>query len=114
MTVRLHDPQLDNTNKLLYQVLSHALKGEYVLFLCPAGESKAILSRLRMQLSRQRKKLQEQGRRFKQFALHSTVHPETHDGIRHDAIVLWTEQSKYQQAMEEIESILCEGEPANV
>jgi hypothetical protein len=85
------------------------LRDQYVLFLVPAGEGRNYTNRLRMQLSRQRQKLREQGKRFKQFTLHSTLHPETHDGIRFDAIVMWKQQSLSQLAEQDIENILTGG-----
>lgn len=112
MTTRIHDPALTDTNRLLYQILEIAMKDERVLFLCPPGESTALVQRLRMQLSRQRNRMRERGKRIQDFQLHSTVHPETHDGIRHDAIVMWRVVSKHQQAELEMEELLGLGSAA--
>ena len=109
MTIRLAEPSLDNTNKLLAEVLTHVLQDHYVLFLVDAGEGRNVVNRLRMQLSRQRKKLRDRGKKFKQFTLHSTIHPETHDGVRFDAIVMWKQQSLSQIAAQDIENLLADG-----
>jgi hypothetical protein len=63
MTIRITEPNLEDTNRLLFQVLSHVLKDERVCFLCPAGESEDLVQRLRMQLSRQRNKMRAKGKR---------------------------------------------------
>ena len=106
MTIRIAEPALDNTSRLLYQILQQVLKDERVLFLCPAGESEALIQRVRMQLSRQRTKLRNKGRVIQEFQLHSSVHPETHEGIRHDAIIMWRVASKAQLAELEMEKLL--------
>lgn len=106
MTIRLVDPPIDHTGKLLVEILRVTLKGERVLFVCPAGESKALISRVRMKLSRERDKARDKGRRIQEFQLHATVHPETHDGIRYDAVVMWQVQSRYQKALLEVENML--------
>jgi hypothetical protein len=94
MTVRLQDPPVDNTEKLLEQILIHALKDdEQVLFLAPSGGGPAILQRIRMMISRRRKRIKAEGRKAKEFRFRSTIHPETHSGVRYDACVVWIETS---------------------
>lgn len=94
MTVRLTDPPLDDTAKLLSEILLVVLKqDERVLFLCPAGEGPAILQRLRVMISRKRNAMRAQGRKAKEFRLRSTIHSETHNGKRFDACVCWVEVS---------------------
>lgn len=106
MTTRITEPVLDDTNRLLYQVLTVVLKDERACFLCPAGDSEPLIQRLRMQLSRQRTRMRNRGKPIQEFQLHSSVHPETHNGIRHDAIVMWRVASKQQQAELEMERLL--------
>lgn len=109
MTTRIADPALTDTTRLLAQILTVVMEDGRVLFLCPAGESEAILNRVRMALSRQRQKMRNKGKRIQQFQLHSTVHPETHEGLRYDAIVLWRVTSKHQEAEMEMERLLALG-----
>lgn len=106
MTTRIAEPVLTDTNRLLYQVLQLVLKDERAYFLCPAGESEALIQRLRMALSRQRNKMRARGKPIQEFQLYSSVHPETHDGIRYDAILMWRVASKAQQAELEMEKLL--------
>lgn len=109
MTTRIADPALTDTTRLLYQVLEVVLADGRVLFLCGAGEAPALLNRLRMALSRQRQKMRSKGKRIQQFQLCSTVHPETHEGKRYDAIVLWRVTSKHQDAEIEMGRLLALG-----
>ena len=106
MTTRIAEPALADTNALLLQVLQLVLKDERVCFLCPAGDSIAIVQRLRMQLSRQRQRMRARGRSIQEFTLNSTTHPETHEGIRCDCIVMWRVKSKVQQAELEMDRLL--------
>lgn len=108
-SVFIESPPLANTNALLAEVLTHVLQDRYVYFLVEAGDGRNVVNRLRMQLSRQRKKLRERGKKFKQFMLYSTIHSETRDGIRYDAIVMWKQQSISQLAGQDIEDILTGG-----
>lgn len=106
MTTRIAEPALTDTTRLLYQVLEVVLADGRVLFLCEAGEAPALLNRLRMALSRQRQKMRDKGKKIQQFQLHSTVHSETHEGKRYDAVVLWRVTSKHQEAEMEMERLL--------
>lgn len=106
MTTRIAEPLLDNTNRLLFQVLEVTLKGDRVGFLCPPGESEAIIQRLRMALSRQRGKMRSKGKPIQEFQLYATVHHETHETLRKECIVLWVVRSKVQQAELEMDRLL--------
>jgi hypothetical protein len=106
MTTRIAEPALEDTNKLLLQVLQQVLQDERVCFTCPAGESDAIVQRLRMQLSRHRQRMRARGKVIQEFTLHSSTHPETHSGIRYDCVVMWRVKSKVQQAELEMEKLL--------
>lgn len=107
MAIRIENPTLDDTTKLLEQVLLVIIRDDSrALFLCPAGCGPVIMQRLRVMLSRQRKKVQARGKRTKHFRLRNTIHTETHNGIRHDACVVWREVSDVAWLKEELESML--------
>lgn len=110
MAIRIN-PNLARTEELVTEILRVALSADNprVAFLCPAGESEAILGRIRVYISRSRKQLQQKGKRVKQFKLRSTVHPETHGGKRHDCVVLWRQTSEVNQMTEMLEDILSNG-----
>lgn len=115
--VQIPEPALDKTEKLLEQVLLPILKEDArVRFLCPAGEAEAIAQRLRVMLSRSRKRLEAQGKKPRRFRLHSSIHNETHkiDGIvtRMDCLIMWQSISDVHLMTQDLEDLLT-GKVAN-
>lgn len=107
MATRINTPAIDDTKKLLEQVLLVVIPSdERALFLCESGEGEAVLQRLRVMISRNRKALARKGKRRKYFRLRSTIHPETHDGKRFDACVVWKETNEAHRMSEELARIL--------
>jgi hypothetical protein len=111
MTVRLNDPPLNDTEQLLGSVLKVLLaeSDARVLFLCPASQGVAIVQRLRVAISRNRNKLLSKGRRPRRFRLRASFHPETHDGVRHEACVLWLQISDQNQMLQDLEGLMANG-----
>lgn len=110
MAVRIANPPLNNTEQLLERILLVIMQDESrALFTCPAGEGEAILQRMRVMISRKRKELQAKGKRVRKFRLRSTIHIETHAGIRYDACVCWRQVSESNVMSEELEGILSNG-----
>lgn len=111
MTVRLTDPPLGDTERLLGEVLKVILptKDARVLFLCPAGQGTAIVQRLRVAISRNRQKLLAKKVRPRRFRLRATFHPETHGGTRYEACVLWLQVSDQNQMLQDLEGLLAHG-----
>lgn len=110
MAKRIDSPSLDNTKKLLSEILLITIgEGDRALFLCESGSGEAILQRLRMMLHRKRRDMERKGKPFKRFKLRSTIHHETHQGKRFDACVLWIESSVVDRMSEELERMLSNG-----
>lgn len=110
MAIRIDRPNLQDTEQLLVQILPHVVQSDSrVAFLCPAGDAKNMLARIRVMLSRKRKKLNARGRRAKIFTLRSTIHPETHQGIRYDCIVVWRQDSLFNSLSQDLEDLLQHG-----
>lgn len=103
------DPNLDNTERLLEQILPGILTDQRVGFLVPAGESGNVLARIRTMISRKRKKLLTNGVKPKRFELRSSVHPETHAGFRMECIVLWRHVGESHMMSETLEDLLTNG-----
>lgn len=109
MAIRI-EPKLDNTEELLAQILRVILKDEQrVAFLCPAGRAAALLARLRVMTSRKRKVMAAKGLKAKQFRTRASVHAETHNGIRHDCIVMWRETNDSTFMSEVFEDLMSNG-----
>lgn len=85
-----------NTKDLLRAILiATKVTGAQHKFVCPRGQSKAILDRVRMMLSRQRKKMEASGRSIKQFRLMSQVHPLINTDK--ELVILWQHQAAHNQ-----------------
>lgn len=108
--VRIEQPSLDKTEKLLEQILIPVLQQDArVRFLCGPGEGEAVAQRVRVMLSRKRKQLEQQKRKLKRFRLHSSIHPETHDGKRHDCVIMWRSVNESHVMIQELEDLLSNG-----
>jgi hypothetical protein len=107
---RIEEPNLDNTEKLLEQILLPLIKHDSrVRFLCPANEGKAIAQRLRVMLSRKRKTLEARGKKPRRFRLHSEIYRETHHGIRYDCVVLWQSVNDVHMMTQDLEDLISNG-----
>lgn len=110
MTVRLTDPPLQSTELLLAEVLKVILvDDERVLFLCEPGDGPKIVQRLRVAISRTRNKLAIKAVRTQRFRLRATFHPETHDGKRYQACVLWRQVSDSNMMLQDLEGLMARG-----
>lgn len=110
MAIRISEPSQD-TEELLGQILL-PMQGDpeiRVAFLCEAGSGAAILQRIRVMISRKRAKLERRGKKPKKFRLRSTIHTETHEGIRMDCVVVWKHVTDNHIVSEELEGILANG-----
>jgi hypothetical protein len=105
--VQIPEPSLDKTETLLEQILIPILREDArVRFLCPAGEGEAIAQRLRVMLSRSRKKLEQRGKKPRRFRLHSSIHTETHEGKRRDCLIMWQSTSDLHLMTQDLEDVL--------
>lgn len=109
MAIRISNPPLDDTTKLVEVIMTNAADNNRVLFLVPAGQAGNVLARIRTMISRKRKALEQRGKKIKRFTLNSTVHRETHEGIRYDAIIMWRTVSDSHIMMETLEDLLSNG-----
>lgn len=108
--VRIEQPQLDKTEKLLEQILIPILHDDArVRFLCESGDGEAVAQRVRVMLSRKRKQLEQQQKKIKRFRLHSSIHNETHDGKRHDCVIMWRSVNETHIMIQELEDLLSNG-----
>lgn len=110
MTKRIDDPNLWNTEALLAQVLTPLIHdGDRILFLCDPGTGEKVVQRLRVMISRKRDALVRRGKKPRLFRLHSTIHSETHEGKRQDAVVLWKTVSEQNLMNQDLEDLLVNG-----
>lgn len=108
--IRIEQPALDKTEKLLEQILLPILKDDArVRFLCAPNEGLNVCARVRVMLSRKRKGLQAKNKKLVYFRLHSTIHPETHDGKRYDCVVMWRSVNENHVMLQELEDLMTHG-----
>lgn len=108
--VRIENPNLDHTEKLLEQILEPLIKQEArVRFLCPPSEGAAVAQRIRVMLSRKRKHLQARGKKPRYFRLHSQIYPHTELGARFDCVVLWKSVSDLHLMTQDLEDLISNG-----
>lgn len=107
MTIRIPEPNLYHTKTLVEQILVPVIReSARVAFLCDSGTGENVIARVRVYMSRHRKKMLAKGKKVKQFQLHATVHPETHDGKRHDCVVMWQSVTDSQRMAEDLDDLL--------
>jgi hypothetical protein len=106
MTTRIVDPPLENTKALLSIVVASTRDGKRCQFLTPPGEGERVVQRLRVMLSRARKKLIQRGEKFTHFKIHHDVFKYTNrEGKRYDAVVIWQSRNHRHVMMELLEDI---------
>src|SRR3546814_2590578 len=73
-----------STRELLAEIIRHAVLAEAeVRFFTPRGEGKAVMQRVRMELSRSRQRNERKGKKNLRFSLHQSIYPwTTLDGKR--------------------------------
>lgn len=111
MSIKLNDVDVSDTRVLLGAVLTHlnADENARVQFLCPAGSGNSTMQRVRVMLSRVRNNLKAKNKPIRQFSLHHSVHPYTHEGKRMDCIIVWRSKSVRHIAIESIEEVIKHG-----
>ena len=77
-----------------------------VSFLVAAGDGKNIMQRVRVFISRGRKRMARAGKKQRLFSLHHTIHPETHNGKRMDCVVIWQTRGLRHEMREHLEDLL--------
>lgn len=96
------------TVKLLEEVMMAFNAGNRATFLWPAGEGERIVQRIRVELSRIRRKMDRKNKPYQQFNLRDRICPHTHPrtGIRFDCIVLEKVVTDRHKTIELIERML--------
>jgi hypothetical protein len=97
---------IHNTEALLKEAMPWMNRQARVSFLVPAGMGVPWIQRIRVKISRIRKKLESRGKKYRHFNLRSTIHPYTHEGIRYDCVTMWTTQNATQESIELLEEML--------
>lgn len=106
MAIWIDTKQTPRTTLLLGTVLTHARSGERVKFLVDSGVGPAVVQRLRVALSRSRKRNEARGKKNSEFTLCHSIHPHTEQGKRFDCIVMWTVKTHHHVERELLDDLL--------
>lgn len=107
MTVLIGQEHTAKTTPLLVEILRHCKQGEQVQFLCDPGAGDAVVQRLRVALSRSRKRNEARGKKVDLFTLHDSIYPHTDlQGKRHDCVVMWIHKTEQHRDRELLDDLL--------
>lgn len=107
MTVLIAKEHTTKTTPLLVEILSHCKNGEQVQFLCDPGAGEAVVQRLRVALSRSRKRNEQRGKKIDVFTMHDSIYPYTDEhGKRHDCVVMWTRKTEQHRDRELLDDLM--------
>lgn len=107
MTVWIDQKHTRKTTPLLVEILRHCKEGERVQFLCDPGQGDSVVQRLRVALSRSRKRNEAAGKKLSLFTMHDSVYPYTDlEGKRHDCIVMWISKTEQHRDRELLDDLL--------
>lgn len=106
MTISIDASKIQKTVELLGQVLYACKQGDRVQFLVDAGAGPAVVQRMRVALSRSRKRNESKGKKIDEFTLHHSVYPYTQQGKRHDCIVMWIEKNRHHHMRELLDDLV--------
>src|SRR3546814_9830683 len=98
-----------STRELLAEIIRHAVLAEAeVRFFTPRGEGKAVMQRVRMELSRSRQRNERKGKKNLRFSLHQSIYPwTTLDGKRLERVRSEEHTSELQSIMRSSYAVFC-------
>lgn len=107
MTIMLDEARSLKTTPLLIEVLRHCKNGNQVQFLTDPGMGDAVVQRLRVALSRSRKRNVGNGKKVDLFTMHDSVYPYTdRAGKRHDCVVIYTSKTEQHRNLELLDDLM--------
>src|SRR3546814_6318155 len=97
-----------SSDLLLAEIIRHAVLAEAeVRFFTPRGEGKAVMQRVRMELSRSRQRNERKGKRNLRFSLHQSIYPwTTLDGKRLERVLVTSTRSPTHPNLELLDDLL--------
>src|SRR3546814_6888977 len=98
-----------STRELLAEIIRHAvLAAAEVRFFTPRGEGKAVMQRVRMELSRSRQRNERKGKKNLRFSLHQSIYPwTTLDGKRLERVLVTSNRTqRSEESTSDIQSLM--------
>lgn len=106
MTLMIQAEKDWDTNRLLAEILIRCGNNERVQFLVDPRADSHVVQRLRVALSRSRKRHKRNNRKVSEFTLRHSIHPYTADGKRHSCIVMWIERQPHHLQREMLDDLM--------
>lgn len=106
MTIMISPEPSWDTNRLLAEILSRCANEARVQFLVEPRADANVVQRLRVALSRSRKRNKRFGKKVVEFTLRHSIHPHTQDGKRHSCIVMWIERHPHHVQRELLDDLM--------
>lgn len=109
MAYEIQNPTELSTREMLATLLRHAvIEGEEVRFFTPRGEAKALMQRVRMELSRSRQRNERRGKKLLRFTLHQSIYPWTDhvNGERRDRVLVHSTRSPTHEKLELLDDLI--------
>ena len=102
----IHQPNA-TSSELLALALVHLLAGNKAQILVERGEGIFTINKLRVALSRSRKRNMKRGRKIQRFTLNHSIYPYTDgNGTRFDAVVLSVKKNRVHRALELVDDMM--------
>lgn len=97
----------EKTSDLLARILSLCYQDHRVQFLVDSGQGGPVVQRMRVALSRSRKRNEAKGRKVNHFTLHSDIYPyTTHSGKRMDCVLMWIDRATRHYNRELLDDVM--------
>src|SRR3546814_2458923 len=86
---------------------SDVCSSDLVRFCTPRGEGKAVMQRVRMELSRSRQRNERKGKKNLLFSLHQSIYPwTTLDGKRLERVLVTSTRTQTHQNLELLDDLI--------
>lgn len=106
MAYLLDTTAIHKTSDLLGHILYNCKIHGRVQFLVDAGQGEAVVQRLRVALSRSRKRNLRAGKLTQEFTLRHQSYPYSLDGRRKECLVMWTEKNQHHVVREILDDLV--------
>ena len=108
MTHTIEEAESLSTRDLLAAIYtSTVVDSQSAKFLCARGTGKAIMARVRMELTRARQRMERKGRRYTRFTLTQDIIPWTDEiGKTHDCVILNAIRNQTHENLELLDDMI--------
>lgn len=109
MTFELPNPCELSTRELLAEIIRHTvLEDNELRFFVPRGEGRAMMQRVRMELSRSRKRNERKGRKNLRFTINQSIYPWTdhQTGERRDRVLVNSTRTQTHEQLELLDDLI--------